>query len=300
MKYNPKMRVIHINAIYKRDLFYRILKPIPDQLFIQIKYFIKTKKLLNLKEPRLFNEKIQWLKLNYRDELMPICADKIEVRNFVRKKINKELLNEIYGVFDTPEEIDFDILPNSFVIKLNNSSGDVIIVRDKRQINLNELKSRLKKNINVKYFYHGREWVYKHIETKILIEKLLIEDDEIPQDYKFLCINGVVETIQVDYGRHEKHRRNVYDKNWNKLNVISGFPNSKGEKPKPKCLDMMVKYSEILSSEFPLARIDFYEVNNEIIFGEITFFPGNGYRVYIPHKFNEELGAKISLSNLKN
>lgn len=287
-----------INTISNRDLVYKLLMPIPDKYFIACKYFLRTKKILNLKNPELFNEKIQWLKLNYRNNLMPICADKVRVREYVENKIGKSILNTVYGVYESAEQIDFQTLPNQFVIKLNNSSGDVILVHNKNEIDIDSIKSKLNEIIKVKYYLHGREWVYEEIETKIIIEKLLIENNDIPEDYKFLCINGKVETIQVDYGRHNTHKRNIYNRAWERLEVISGFPNFDEEYRKPKNLELMINYAERLAEDFPMARVDFYEYQNSVIFGEITFFPGNGYRVYKPQSFNKFLGDKLRLPNL--
>lgn len=272
---------------------------IPDKLMIQIQYYIKTGRLPNLTNPKRYSEKLQWYKLYYRDPLMTKCADKYEVRDYIKEKGFKEILTPLYEVYDNVNDIEFDSLPNSFAMKNTSGAGGNIFVKDKNKINYENIKEEAKQwleNTEIKY---GREWCYYDIEPQIVIEQLLV-DEENPnsaiKDYKFFCFNGKVEYINLHDGRGENHVRNFYDRDWNYLDI--GTHNvTQGEDIyiKPEKFDEMIEIVEKLSNDFPAVRVDLYYINQQIYFGELTFYPWTGYVEFEPDEFDYILGEKFEL-----
>lgn len=270
--------------------------------YIQFKYFyVETIKndfkkslgyQLNLEDPRTFNEKLQWLKVNYRNPIMTICADKFAVRELIKGKIGAEYLNDLYGVYDSVEEIDLDKLPNKLVFKPNHSSGRVIICTDKNKLDWQKEKKKMKFWLKENYYYQGGEWCYKNIKPKIICEKLLNEDII---DYKFMCFNGEPRCSVVCLERQIELKINFYDLDWNRLPFKRKSPNAYYDIPKPVNYDKMLEFSRVLSKDFPFVRVDFYEVDNKLYFGELTFFPGNGHKFFEPYSYDELLGTWIEL-----
>ncbi|GAE95212.1 glycosyltransferase [Gracilibacillus boraciitolerans JCM 21714] len=250
----------------------------------------------NLKNPKSFNEKLQFLKLYHRDPLMTQCADKYEVRKYISEKIGDHVLNELYGVYDSVEEIDFGSLPKEFVMKVTHGSGQNLICKDKSEIDWNKEKENLKKYMKKNHYYFNGEWPYKDIKPRIIVEKFLTDKGTVPMDYKLFCINGYVEFIVVDEDRFGEHKQTLYDKGWNKLGVKMTYENSKNNIEKPKSFDDMLDVAEKLSKPFPFARIDFYEVKEKLVFGEITFYPKSGCINFSPSTFNNELGERFNVN----
>jgi len=284
------------NIIKKQETRFKILhylRFIPDKLMIKLQYFIKLKKIPDLKKPKTFNEKLQWYKLYYRDPLMTICADKYEVRKYVKSKGLDYILNDLYYVINSPNEIDLEKLPDKFVIKTTNGSGTNFFCEDKEQFSLESIKPTLTKWLNRNIYASGREWAYKNITPRIIIERFL-EDNNSQyhgiNDFKFICFNGKAEYILVDIDKLKYNRRNVYDTNWNKVEVQFNQPNFEHEFSKPEQLDEMLKIVNKLAEGFPFVRVDLYLVNQKIYFGELTFYPGTGYLKFAPQKFDYKLG----------
>jgi hypothetical protein len=284
-----------------RLLILKYLSFIPDKLMLKVQYRIKLGRKLSLKNPVRFTEKIQWYKLNYRNPLMPVCVDKYSVREFVESKKLSSILNEVYGVYSNPEDIDFNILPNQFVIKTTDGSGgcNVFICKDKKQLNVSELMKQLNAWKNRKDDNAGREWAYTEIkESKYIIEKYL-ENEDNPEaginDYKIFCFKGKPKYIVMDIDRYIEHKRNFYDTQWRKLNVGSDCPNFDREISAPDNLKELLQTATILSKDFPHVRVDLYNIKNQIIFGELTFYPWGGYVQFIPDKFDFELGACLEI-----
>lgn len=279
----------------------RLFSFIPDPIMLKWQYRIKMGYKLNLKNPQRFTEKIQIYKLYYRNSVLPVCVDKYEVRNYVASCGLKHLLNELYGVYAKPTDINFEILSQKFVIKTTDGTGgqNVFVCKDKALLNVPQLLSELaawkdKKNINA-----GREWAYTGIkESKYIIEKYL-ENDPIEGllDYKFFVFDGKVFCVQLDKDRYTTHKRNIYDSNWNLMNVSCSYPNEQMEIPKPECWEELVTVAEILGKAFPFVRVDLYLVDRKIYFGELTFYPGSGYEGYIPDNFDFELGRQFNISS---
>lgn len=263
----------------------RIIKKIyvifPDRIFIKILWNQKMKYKLNLNEPRTFNEKLQWLKLNDRKTDYTDMVDKYAVRAFISKKIGTQYLIPLLGVWNNVDDIPFSNLPNKFVLKTNHDSGGVIICRDKNALDIKKTKKLLKNHMKTNYFYSNREWPYKNIKPKIICEKFMEDELETElNDYKFFCFNGYVDCVMVCLERSSgKPKFYFFDKDWKflKLNQASKKLMDNFSIPKPSCIDEMFRISSELSRGFKFIRVDLYCCNNKIYFGELTFFPESGY-----------------------
>lgn len=281
-----------------RFFILRALKFIPDKQMIQFQYFIKLKRKLNLKHPQRYTEKIQWYKLNYRNDNMPICVDKYRVREYIKSKGLDHILVELYAAYDRAAEIDFTSLPDKFILKTTNGSGTNIICKDKSMLDKEAVLKQVSAFLKQSSASAGREWAYSHVIPKIIIEQLLEDEstqDGSVNDYKFLCFNGKPEYIVLDVERFTSHKRNIYDTNWNNLHIASDCPCSDEEYAKPDNLEQMLKVAEILCKDFPAVRVDLYSVGGKVYFGELTFFPWSGYVQYTPDNFDFELGKKFIL-----
>ena len=258
---------------------------------------------LNLENPKTFNEKIQWLKLYYNDPLMTKCADKYLVREYIREKIGEEYLIPLLGVWDKPEDIDFDSLPNQFVLKVNWGSGQNIIVKDKSKLNINGTINKLKEWIfpTSNYYYYSYEWQYKYIKPKIICEKYL-EDNKTDNliVYGVYCFNGEPHYIHTITDAHtNRDRLNMYDTNWNKLDLVYIFKNIEYDVPKPKYLDLLLELAIKLSSEFKHIRVDFFVVNEKLYFSELTFTTSNGMDFFNPKEWDYKFGELLELPKEK-
>lgn len=283
----------------------KLLRFIPDSYMIQFQYKLKTGRTLNLNNPKRYTEKLQWYKLNYRNTEMTRCADKYLIHGFVKEKGYGEYLNELYGVFDKPEEINFDELPNEFVIKTTNGSGTNIICKDKSKIDVETVKLNLKTWLNDSCSNHGREWAYKDIKSKIIIEKMLERDKNNDLlDYKFFCFDGKVECLYVmtEYtDNHSNGKLSFYDREFNKLKYRrTDYKEEDKRIEKPENFKKMVEIAENLSKGFPHVRVDLYNINGRIVFGELTFYTGSGYFSFNPDEYDYILGEKFKLEKLNS
>jgi hypothetical protein len=280
-----------------KQTYYRYF--ISDVNLIRKRFKKRLGREVELVDPTKFNDKLQWLKLNWNDPLACICADKYEVRDFVAKEIGKEYLNELYGVYNSIDEIELDDLPNTFVLKGTHGSGFNIICKDKNKMNWEEEFCKMKGWFKKNYYLQNREWVYKEIKPKIVCEKYIEQNDGAElRDYRFFCFNGEPKFITVDFSIINKKntRRNLYDLEWNLMEQEISYPRELSKKvDKPSKLDEMIFLSRKLSSNFPHARIDFYFVEDKIIFGEITFFHQSGMGKIKPVAFEEEMGSWLKL-----
>ncbi len=278
--------------------------------FLRFKYFVTSDeayakkvflkrfgKELDLKNPKTFNEKIQWLKLNDRKSIHTICADKIAVRELVKSKIGEEYLIPLEKIFLKANDLKPENFPAHYptIIKCNHNSGAYTIVKDVDSIDWDNERLKYSNLLKQNYYYQGREWQYKNIEPKILVEKLLFDSKgNVPNDYKIFCFKGKAKFIQVDIDRQKNHLRNFYDTSWNLLPIELIY--GKGDDiEKPIKLDLMIELAGKLSENFPFARVDFYSLENEIYFGEITFHPEAGFGVFNDEKYDVELGNYLEL-----
>ncbi len=281
--------------------FMQILAGIAPVLHTKILYYIVFKKKLNLKKPVTLNEKLLWLKLyEYsHNKLCTLCADKYLVRKYIKDKGCEEILNELYGVYDKAEDIDFNQLPNKFVLKCNHSSGQNIICDDKNVLDIKNTKETLKKWLIIDFWRFFSEIHYKNIDRKIIAEKFIENDiGEFPDDYKFYCFHGKPEVIMLCTNRKTKTKFYYFDLEWNILPLstdsIIAIENNECF-TKPKGLDKLVEYAKKLCTDFEFVRVDLYLVDSSVLFGELTFCPGAGLdrdRLYETDVF---LGNKLNL-----
>ena len=288
--------MINYKKIFKtskiRNKVLDFLSFLPDKIMLPIQYRLKLGRKLNLRNPRRFSEKIQWYKMNYRNPLMNQCVDKYLVRDYVEKKGLSDILIPLYGKYDTVEDVEWDKLPDRFVIKTSHGGGglNVIVCNDKNTLSMDEVRRKLYfKKKPLKKNGAGREWAYYGLMPGIIVEKLLEYRDN-PEtgiyDYKFLCYNGHAGYIVVDVDRYKGHKRNFYDRDWNNLYITSDCPAADREIPKPENLDEMISAAEKLAGDFPFVRVDLYNVDGKIFFGELTFYPWSGYVQFSPDEWD--------------
>lgn len=286
--------IIHPSKIILYGMNKGYFRWIPDKTYLKWKYMLNMKKKLDLENPKSFNEKLQWLKLYDRKNEYTKMVDKYLVRDYVKEKIGEEYLIPLLGVYDRFEDIDFSSLPNQFVMKPNHTSGDIYICKDKKEIDYKSLKKITQKWLKRKYFYLHREWPYKNVEPKIIIEKYM--GDNI-KDYKFMCFHGEVKCLFVCSERNTSNGLHVtfYDAEWKKMPFERHYPSSKEKIEKPKNYSKMLAFAELFSKDIPFVRVDFYEIDNKIYFGELTFYPGSGYEEFTPEKYDDVLGDWMKL-----
>lgn len=279
--------------VYKIVCFIKFLKVhlTSDIRYRKKIYYNKYKKHLDLNNPIGFNEKIHNRIINDRNPIYTRLSDKFLVREYVKEKIDSKHLIELLGVYDSIDEVDVNSLPNEFVIKCNHDAGSVVICHDKKTFDYHSAKNKIKRKMMHNMYYDNREWHYKNINKKVIIEEKIdiFVDDNTPEDYKFHCFNGNPEYIEVQFGRFSSDRRiNIYDKNWNIQPFLMGYKNTKVEISKPQCLNMMLDIVSELSKDFDYCRVDLYITKSgDIYFGEITFTPCNGMDDFIPSYWNE-------------
>ena len=276
----------------------RILdKHASDETYLSWLFYSRLGYWPNLRHPRSFNEKLQWMKMHDHNPLFSLYADKYRVREHITKTIGERYLIPMLGVYDKAEDIDFDILPDQFVLKCNHGAGCNVICKDKSKLNREDIVRKLKRWMETDFSHYKREYHYASIERKIICEQYMLDNESGElRDYKFFCIGGEIQMIQVDMGRFSRHTRNIYDKDWNLLDVEISFPRDTTciIKP-PKELEEMKYIAETLSKEFMQVRVDLYVINHQVYFGELTFFSGAGFSKYHPMHFEFDLGKKLHL-----
>jgi len=273
---------------------------ISSKVSIEYTFRRRLKRSLNLDHPILYNDKLQWLKLYWRDSLAITCADKYEVRSFIEHNIGSQYLNELYHVYHSVSEIKMDELPNQFVLKGTHGSGYNIICTNKSNFDIKKEFSKIDLWLKLNYFYKGREWVYQSIKPRIIAEKYLSDEKgNPPMDYKIYCFNGIPRLVQVDIDRFGKHKQNFYDCEWNFRDVHIWCENDKDFIiNKPINFNRMLEISIKLSKPFPHVRVDLYHIDGHILFGELTFFHLNGYTPFIDRELELEMGEWLDLSRI--
>lgn len=280
--------------------YIKILMPenIYNYFFYYYNHFRKhyLPKKINLKSPQTFNEKILWLKMYYRYPGANKLADKFLVREYIKRTIGEKYLIPLFGVYDTADKIDFSKLPDSFVLKPNHASGLILFVKDKRKLDELKCKKMLNKWLKLDYYKLSKSYEYKDIKPRILCEEYLEGSREFGLlDYKFFCFNGEPLYIQVDFDRFANHTRAFYDINWNKQPFTTLYPLSIKELPRPKNFDEMIYVARTLSKDMIFVRIDLYNIEGRIYFGEITFHHGGGFEPVYPKEYDVYLGQLIKL-----
>lgn len=277
---------------------------VPDSLMVRLQYRIKLGYWPNLKNPKRFMEKIQLYKIKYCNPILPHCVDKYDVREYVTKKGLNDILVECYAVYESAEDFKIEDLPNKFVAKSTTGGGglNVLIVRDKANLDVQIIK-RCAANWTKPRPHRpssGREWAYKEIHKNRMIIEEYLEDPSQNDlvDYKFFCFDGKPYCVQLDSNRQNDHHQNYYDTNWKSLGVHCSYPEGPLV-PKPLNFEKMLEVASILSKDFPFVRVDLYNVNGKIYFGELTFYPTSGYGKFTPDSFDYELGKQFNVSSFQ-
>ncbi len=272
---------------------------IPDKKYIELLYEVRTGKKLNLQSPKTYNEKLNWLKLYYHNNELTKMADKITAKEIVSESIGSEYVVPIIGIWEKAEDIDYEKLPNSFVLKCNHDSGSVVICKDKKSFDIKATKEKLQECLSKNYYYYSREWAYKNIEPKIIAEPYL-EDFECAElrDYKFFCFDGEVKFLYVATDRfkeNEEVKFTFFDSDYNYLPVVHGHPYAEPLPKKPAGYEKMKELAGILSKGLPHVRVDFYEANGKIFFSEFTFYNNSGFLTFQPDEWDSKFGEYLNL-----
>ncbi len=270
-----------------------------DEAFLKRCYKARMKKALNLENPQTFNEKLQWLKLYDRKPIYTTMVDKHDVKTYVAERIGEEYIIPTLGVWDSFDEIDFDALPNQFVLKCTHDSGGLVICKDKARLNLGAARKKIEKSLKRDFFSVGREWPYKDVKPRIIAEQFM--EDPVTQelrDYKFFCFDGEVKALFVATDRQtpgEEVKFDFFDPEYNHLDFRQGHENAKVWPAKPKQFELMKELAAKLSSGVPHLRVDFYEVAGKVYFGELTFFHFGGWTPFKPEEWDYAFGSWLRL-----
>lgn len=276
-----------------------------DERYLKIGFRISMGKILNLENPSTFCEKIQWLKLYDREPEYIKMVDKCEVKEYVGRIIGKQYIIPTLGVWDSVDEINFDALPDQFVLKCTHDSGGIVICKDKKDLDINNAKRRLRKCMRHNYYWGSREWPYKGVSKRIIAEEYIKEFDNKSTslvDYKFFCFGGEPKYCQVTTDRFTSRTSDFFDMDWNHqvFNAISSRVSSaKKSLEKPDHFDEMIETARKLSVGLPFVRIDLYNNDGKILFGEITFYPGSGHLYFSPSEYDNILGDMLKLPTKK-
>ncbi len=268
-----------------------------DERYLKRAYLKIMGEPLDLENPTSFNEKLQWLKLHDHNPEYTEMVDKYEVKKYVAEKIGEKYVIPTYGVWDKFDDIDFDSLPDQFVLKCTHDSGGLVICSDKTKLNVDDARKKLDRCMQHNYYLLGREWPYKNVKPRIIAEKYLVDESGYElKDYKVFNFDGVSRAIQVDFDRFSDHKRNLYDLDWN---LIDGEIKYRSDPNKiilrPKCFGEMLDISKILSKGIPHVRTDFYCINEQLYFGEMTFYHGSGFEEFRPETLGMEFGSWLKL-----
>ena len=278
---------------------------LPDKMHVKLYYLFSIGKRLNLRNPQTFNEKLNWLKLYDHNPLYTILVDKNAVKPWVAERIGMQYVIPTLGVWEKFNDINFDSLPSKFVLKTTHGGGNVgvVVCKDKNSFNVNAAKKKIEHSMGISGYEKHREWPYKNVKRKIIAEQLL-EDSQNDSliDYKIHVFNGIPKFILVCKGRENKATMtdDFYDVDWNLIECKRpGHLNSQNPLPRPRQLDKLLELSKTLSSEIPFVRVDFYIVNDNIYFGEMTFFPAGGVKPFEPEVWDEVFGSWLNLPQRK-
>lgn len=275
-----------------------LLNQMSDKMYLKLMFRVKMGHKLDLKNPRTFNQKLQWLKLYDRKPEYTLMVDKYAVKEFIAEIIGQEYIIPTLGVWETFDAIDFDRLPDQFVLKCTHDSGGIVLCTNKKDLDINFARTKLSRALKENFYLKGREWPYKNVQPRIIAEKYMSDprSGEL-RDYKLMCFNGKVKCTFVCTDRYAPGGLKVtfYDNHWNVLPFERHYPKSEKEIERPQNLEKMIELAEILSKNLPFVRCDFYEIEGKIYFGELTFYPGCGWEEFTPESADYELGSWIKL-----
>lgn len=296
--------MIDLRNIFSRKMRGKImygLSFLPDKLYLQIFYFATTRKFINFKNPKGFNEKLQWLKVNDRRPEYSKLVDKLAVRDHIADVLGEEYLFPLLGSWESFDDIDFDSLPEQFVLKCNHDSGSTKVIKNKSSLTQEDydgLKQHFTKRLGRDFYFAGREYPYRGLPRYIIAEKLMIDEtapEKSIEDYKFFCFGGEPKIMFVATDRGTDCKFDFFDMDFNHLDLINIHPNADKPIQKPEKFEMMKEIAAKLSKGMRHVRIDLYELNGKIYFGEYTFFHGGGFQLCHPEKWELKLGDWIDL-----
>lgn len=278
----------------------KLLKFLPDKIYVKLYFRMNLGYKLNDKEPSTFNEKMQWLKFNNRNSLQTVVSDKVSVRNYVENTIGENYLIPLVGAWENFSSICFERLPNEFVLKCNHDSGGLCICHNKKTFDIKKAEKTINRALKSNFFYIGREYQYKFIKKKILCEKMLKQPGKVvPDDFKIYCFNGKADCVMICTDRFlnnsHKARYRFFDKNWNFLKYMKNDDNVINDIEKPKNLELMFELAEKLSKPFIFARIDFYNIDGHLYLGEITLCPNAGFDPDLTFEADLMFGNKLNI-----
>ena len=278
-----------------------IARLLPDKLYLSIKFRIRKGYWMDWKHPKTFCEKLQWLKVHDIHPEYTMMVDKMAAKDYVANIIGREYIIPTLAVFDSADDVDFDALPNQFVLKCTHDSGGLVVCRDKSKLNRKAARNKLRRGLKRTYIIQNREYPYKNVPRRIIAEQYL-ENSASPTspivDYKFFCFNGEPRYCQVIQDRNTKETIDFFDMEWNHQEFIGLNPKAVHAiecPPKPQSFETMKQIAKALSQGKPFSRIDLYDINGKPYFGEITFFPASGMGKFTPSKYDEILGEMIQL-----
>ena len=286
-----------LKQIY-RDMHYAAMHVVPEEWYLKRQFLKKVGYPLDLDNPKTFNEKLQWLKLHDRNPLYTKMVDKYEAKKYVADIIGEEYIIPTLGVWDHFDEIDFEQLPEQFVLKCTHDSGSIAICKDKATFDKKTAKKKLERGLRYNYYYSGGfEWPYKNVKPRIIAEKYMVDESaEQLKDYKIFNFDGMPKLIEVDYDRFTEHKCNLYTTDWTFIEAAIGYPPDPNRIiDRPKALEEMLSLAKKLSVDIKYLRTDFYSIEDKIYFGEMTFYPGSGFAKFSPDKFGLNLGDCINI-----
>ncbi len=290
-------QIDYIDEEWKKKWVLNSAPQLDDELFVRIMWYCRMGYEIDLSNPITFNEKLQWLKLYDKNPQYTMMADKYSVKEWVGNCIGKQYVIPTYGVYETYSDIDFESLPNCFVMKATHDSGSTVICEDKSGFDYDGVKAKFDTFLSRNKFYAEREFSYRNIKPRIIVEKYLGQSQDKITDYKLMCFDGKCQLCFTCTERNSADGLKVtfFDLDWNRLPFIRQYPSSEKEIPKPKRWKDMIILAEKLSSHIPFVRVDFYEIGNEIYFGEMTFYPGSGYEKFTPFEWDRKIGELIKI-----
>lgn len=272
---------------------------IPDKIYLDIRFRKVFGRGINWKNPKTYNEKLQWLKIHDRKPIYTTMVDKFEVKQYVADRIGEEYIIPTLGVWDSVEDIDFDKLPEQFVLKCTHDSGGLVICPDKSKLDVDAAKKKLAHSLKQNFFWSGREWPYKNVKPRIIAEKYMVDESGYElKDYKFFCFGGEPKALFIASDRQlegEEVKFDFFDMDFHHLPFRNGHPNATHPIACPPAFEKMKELAAVLSKGIPQLRVDFYDINGQVYFGELTFFHHSGLETFEPAQWDEKFGEWIKL-----
>ncbi len=270
-----------------------------DKSFLTVYYLLRMGKKMHWNNPQSFTEKLTWLKVNNRKPIYTEMVDKYLAKKLVKNKIGEEYVIRTYGVWNSFDEIDFSGLPNQFVIKTTHGGGStgVVVCKDKKNFNIDTARNKINKSLAMDLYTTNREWPYKNVERRIIVEEYIEDGNGRQDDYKIFCFNGKVQFLKIVFDNETGHHANFYDRNWELQNFFESdiLPDDKVNIPRPLNFDKMIEIAEKLSRDLPFLRVDLYNLDGKIYFGEMTFYPARGMDFYSPQNADKYIGELLLL-----